>query len=42
MSSVTTFFVDELARLVKASEVDAHVGAVQTPCSIRACTLTPY
>ncbi|MDU7239802.1 hypothetical protein [Actinomyces sp.] len=31
MSSVTTFFVDELARLVKASGVDTHIGTVQTP-----------
>ena len=31
MSSVTTFFVDELARLIRASGVDAHVGAVQNP-----------
>lgn len=31
MTSVTTFFVDELARLVRASGVDTHVGVVQTP-----------
>lgn len=31
MSSVTTFFVDELARLVKASGVDTHIGTVQPP-----------
>lgn len=31
MSSVTTFFVDELARLIRAGGVNAHVGVVQTP-----------
>ncbi len=31
MTSVTTFFVDALARLIRASGVDTHVGVVQTP-----------
>ena len=31
MTSVTTFFVDELARLIRAGGVDAHIGAVQNP-----------